>query len=147
MPTKKAEPDLLADLSDDMKRDGAPADLLAEITEDNDADAWMPKDADEGVQGTVVKRSLTKSDFTSDPIPVVVIDTADGKRLRVTGFQSVLRREIEDADPQVGDLFAVKYFGVKENKKGTGKYHHFKVGVRRGAGQPVITGASSKPPF
>ena len=46
----------------------------------------------------------------------------------------MLRREIVDADPHPGDLFAAKYFGEKMIKKGKWagkKYRHFGIAVRR----------------
>lgn len=136
--------DLLGGLSDDTKATapGEVVDLLDSIDEEDDAEPWIPEEAGEGVQGTVLKLGKTKSDFTPEPIPVVTIAVANGDKVRVTGFQSVLRREIEDADPQPGDTFAVKYFGQKAVKKGTGSYHHFKVAVSRGTAP-----ATRKTPF
>lgn len=137
--------DLLAKLGDDDTAEVT--DLLDEIGEDDDAEAWMPETAGEGVQGTVISRRLTKSDYTAEPIPVLVLETADGKRVRITAFHSVLRREIEESDPQPGDLTAAKYFGKKDNKKGTGTYEHYKVAVRKGARPHAGAASDRKPPF
>ena len=49
-------------------------------------------------------------------------------------YGAVLKPDLKDADPRVGDKIAVKYFGEKPIKKGRfmGKpYKHFGVVVRR----------------
>jgi hypothetical protein len=119
--------DLLAGLTDDTKMsEGEVVDLLAGIDADGDAKAWRPEPG-QGIQGVVVKLGSTKSDYTPDPIPVVTVRTDEGELFRVTGYQTVLRREIEDAAPRVGGRFAAKYFGLKDAQKAGAKpYHHYK---------------------
>lgn len=140
------ETDLLADLGPDMQ-DGV-IDLLGEIDEGDDAKSWRP-DPGEGVQGTVVALGTRPSDYPAQDgsiiqCPVVTLETTDGK-VRITAFQSVLRGAIQEANPQVGDLFAAKYFGLISNKKGTGTYHSYKVACRR---QTVTAGVgTTKAPF
>lgn len=128
--------DLLSNLTEDST--GAEViDLLADMDEGG-APAWVAKEAGDGVQGTVLSLGSVKSSYkdattgTFPDCPVVTLRQPDGKEIRVTGFQSVLRNEIEKAAPQVGDLFAAKYFGLKDGKGGT-SYHHYKVAVRPGA--------------
>jgi hypothetical protein len=115
-------------------------DLLDEVEED-DSEGWVPSEKGEGIAGTVVKVGETRSDFArdgEDPMcPTVTIQTADGTKWRVIGYGAVLKRELQDADPKVGDRMAVKYFGEKIIKKGkfAGKpYKHFGVAVRRAQG-------------
>lgn len=127
-----------ADLLDEM--DGGAAgefdddlDLLDEVQED-DAEGWVPDKPGEGIQGVVVKVGETRSDFSDELCPTVTIETKDGDKYRIIGYGTVLRREIQDADPKPGDLFACKYFGEKPIKKGkwAGKnYKHFGIAVRR----------------
>lgn len=112
-------------------------DLLNEVVED-DAEAWVPSEPGEGIAGIVVKVGETRSDFAAageDPmVPTVTIETKDGDRFRVIGYGAVLRRELMDANPRVGDKIAVKYFGERPIKKGrfAGKtYRHFGVAIRR----------------
>ena len=112
-------------------------DLLNEVVED-DAEAWVPSEPGEGIAGIVVKVGETRSDFAAageDPmVPTVTIETKNGDRFRVIGYGAVLRRELMDANPRVGDKIAVKYFGEKPIKKGrfAGKlYRHFGVAIRR----------------
>lgn len=126
-----------ADLLDEM--DGAAGefdddlDLLDEVEED-DSEGWVPEKAGEGIQGVVVKVGETRSDFSDEMCPTVTIETKDGTKYRVIGYGSVLKRELQDADPKPGDLMAVKYFGEKPIKKGkyAGRpYKHFGVALRR----------------
>jgi hypothetical protein len=118
--------------------DFADVDDLLDQVEEDDSEGWVPTERGEGISGTVVKISETRSDFANDgedPMcPTVTIQTKDGTKFRVIGYGAVLKREIQDADPHVGDLMAVKYFGEKPIKKGrfAGKpYKHFGVVVRR----------------
>lgn len=112
-------------------------DLLNEVEED-DSEGWVPTEKGEGIAGIVVKVGETRSDFANDGedpmVPTVTIQTRDGDKYRVIGYGAVLKRELKDADPRVGDRIAVKYFGEKPIKKGrfAGKpYKHFGVVVRR----------------
>ncbi|HYJ33775.1 MAG TPA: hypothetical protein VE326_11200 [Candidatus Binatia bacterium] len=136
--------DLLDSLGNDAP-DGV-VDLLDGLGEGADASAWMPTEAGQGVQGTVVAVSKTTSEYVSDPIPVITLETATGEKVRVTGYQSVLRREIEEVDPQRGDLFACKYLGRKSTKDGKREFHAYKAAVRRGAGTRAAS-TGNKPPF
>lgn len=118
-------------------------DLLNEVEED-DSEGWVPKEKGEGIAGIVIKVGETRSDFASDGedpmVPTVTLECNDpqnpGKTIkwRVIGYGSVLKRELKDADPQVGDKMAVKYFGEKPIKNGkfAGRpYKHFGVVVRK----------------
>lgn len=116
-------------------------DLLDEVEED-DSEGWVPKERGEGISGRVVKVSQTRSDFAKDGedpmVPTVTIQTKDGSKFRIIGFGAVLRRELLDKNPQVGDLCAVKYFGEKLIKRGKfqGKpYKHFGVLVKKTTAQ------------
>lgn len=124
--------DLLNQLDDGFN----PDDLLDEVVED-DSEGWVPSEPGEGISGVVVAVGETRSDFAKDGedpmVPTVTIQVKDGNKYRVIGYGAVLRRELMDANPQVGDLMAVKYFGEKLIKKGrfAGKpYKHFGVVVR-----------------
>lgn len=117
-----------------------PDDLLDSVEED-DSEGWVPSEKDEGIAGTVIKVSTTRSDFAKDgedPMcPTITIQTKDGSKFRIIGYGAVLRRELMDKNPHVGDLCAVKYFGEKLIRKGKfqGKpYKHFGVIVRHRAG-------------
>jgi hypothetical protein len=112
-------------------------DLLDGVVED-DSEGWVPSEKGEGIAGIVIKVGETRSDFANegeDPMcPTVTIQTKDGTKWRVIGYGAVLKREIKDADPRVGDKMGVKYFGEKPIKNGrfAGKpYKHFGVVVKR----------------
>lgn len=112
-------------------------DLLDDVEED-DSEGWVPTEKGEGISGLVVKVGVTRSDFAKDGedpmVPTVTIETKDGTKYRVIGYGAVLKRELQDADPKVGDRLAVKFFGEKLIKKGrfAGKpYRHFGVAIRR----------------
>jgi hypothetical protein len=112
-------------------------DLLDEVEED-DSEGWVPTEKGEAIAGRVIKVGETRSDFANDGenpmVPVVTVETKDGSKYRIIGYGSVLKRELTDADPKVGDMIGVKYFGEKPIKKGrfAGKpYKHFGVAVRR----------------
>ena len=116
-----------------------PDDLLNEVEED-DSEGWVPKERNEGVSGKVIKVGTTRSDFAKDGedpnVPTVTIQTKEGK-FRVIGYGAVLRRELLDKNPHVGDLIAVKYFGEKPIRKGKFQgrpYKHFGVIVRHREG-------------
>lgn len=125
--------DDLLDQLDDFDVD----DLLDEVVED-DSEGWVPSEPGEGISGVVVKVGETRSDFAKDGedpmVPTVTIQVKDGGKYRIIGYGAVLRREMMDANPKIGDLMAVKYFGERLIKKGrfAGKpYKHFGVVVRR----------------
>ena len=114
-------------------------DLLDSVEED-DSEGWVPKQKGEGISGKVIKVGTTRSDFANDgedPMcPTVVIETKSGDKWRVIGYGTVLKREMIDQNPEVGDLMAVKYFGEKPIKSGRfqGKpYKHYGVLVRKAA--------------
>lgn len=111
-------------------------DLLNSVQED-DAEGWVPNERGESLAGVVTKIGETRSDFATSEddamCPTVTILTKDGDKYRVIGYGAVLKRELQDANPRVGDLIAVKYWGEKPIKKGkfAGKmYKHFSVAVK-----------------
>jgi hypothetical protein len=136
-PAKKEEPDLLAGLKDDgpapaVKDDDTVYDLLDGLSED-EGKPWIPDDDDdpspEGIQGRVKFRGEIGSDYGTDPIPLVELESADGTVWSVRGYATVLRNQINKADPQIGDFMACRFFGVKAGKSGR-DYKNFKVAVK-----------------
>ncbi len=111
-------------------------DLLSGLDDTADAEAWVPEDAGEGIQGTVVDSTDDMPDQFKDDetVPVVTIETAEGEHYRIIGYSTTLRKEIRRTAPRPGDLFAVKYFGQRAKK--TGKFagkpvHIYKAALRR----------------
>jgi hypothetical protein len=109
-------------------------DLLDEM-QDDDAEAWVPEEPGDGIQGVVIKRGTTRSDYDDDKVvPTMTIRVKSGECFRIVGYSSVLAREIIDQDPQPGDTVALKYFGEKTVKRGkfAGKpYKHTGLLVRK----------------
>lgn len=115
-----------------------PDDLLNQV-EEEDSEGWVPTEAGEGIAGKVVKVGQVRSDFAADGedpmVPTVTLQVKDGTKYRVIGYSSVLKRELIEKAPQVGDVMAVKYFGEKILRKGkfAGRpYKHFGLVVKRG---------------
>jgi hypothetical protein len=121
-------------------------DLLDAISDDDQLPpAWDPESAGDGIQGIVVQRTSMNSKFHEEPVPVVVVETADGDKRTVYGSRTRSRAEIDDNDPQPGDLFAIKYLGERQRKDASGTYHHYRAAVRRGV-RPDAGEPDSKPP-
>jgi hypothetical protein len=128
------EPDLLADLTDEKPAARADdseevIDLLDGLTEDNGI-PWIPDDEDDpspaGIQGKVTFRGTVASDYGPAEVPLIELTAADGTVWSIRGYATALRNQIEKADPQIGDLMAAKYFGVKTSK-GNREYKDYKV--------------------
>lgn len=134
------EPDLLSDLNDDKPVTTVPADpddvidLLDGLIEDTGT-PWIPDDDDEpspaGVQGRVTHVGTVHSDYGPEEAPLIELESADGTVWSIRGYATVLRNQIMKADPQIGDLMAVKYFGVVTSKGGKTTYKNYKVAVKR----------------
>lgn len=131
------EPDLLAGLdeaapAEDESEEGL--DLLAGITEDNGT-AWVPFDDDDqprGIQGIVTYVGSVGSDYSDEDVPLIELtDSGDPSvTWSIRGYATALRNQIQKCDPQVGDLFAVKYLGETKSKKRDKDYHDFKAAVK-----------------
>jgi hypothetical protein len=116
----------------------ADLDDLLEGVEDDDSEGWVPSEPGEGVAGKVIKVGEIRSDFAANDedamCPVVTIETKTGDKYRIIGYGAVLKRELQDKDPKVGDLLAVKYTGEGVLRKGRfqgKKYKKFGVGLIR----------------
>jgi hypothetical protein len=125
--------DNLLDELDDNNTPDETFDLLDNLTEVS-GKSWAPaKDPEcpRGIQGKVTSVFTVDSDY-SGSCPALSIEDAEGDEWVIRGFHSILRSELEDRDPQIGDTFAVKYFGQREPaKKGQQGAHVYKVAVRR----------------
>ncbi len=111
--------------------DGGEQDLLDSI-DGSSAPAWKPEVEGEGIEGTVLRVGSVQSDFAdaqgNKPMcPVITVRTKDGNKHRIVGYQSVLRRELVEQDPQVGQALAVKYLGRKSSKDGKRSYANYGV--------------------
>lgn len=132
--------DLLGGLSEDKGQNQDVLDLLDGIDEAG-GKSFIPEAAGDGIQGTVKAVSTTSSDYSSETVPVVNLTAAkvivngkdvssESEEWRITAYASVLKRELQDANPEAGDLLAVKFFGKKQGK-GAHPYSHYKAAVRK----------------
>lgn len=145
-------PDLLGGLTEDGSTEVA-IDLLDELTEE-EGENWIPENAGDGIQGTVLSVTTFKGEVidqktgTFPDIPLIALKDPAGTTWLIRAYHSILRTEVLQANPQPGDLFAVKYFGKKEPRKpGGNPYHLYKVAVRPGPRPAATAATTSKPPF
>lgn len=113
--------DLLAGLRDeDSARTVETVDLLDELANRPEAQAWIAEQPGDGIQGKVVDVDVILSDYndpkTNEPYrcPVWVIEDADGENWRVVGFTASLRNQMTKCDARPGDYVAVLYKGEGE---------------------------------
>ena len=116
------------DLSDLLGENGSgdPFDDLEGLLKETDADAdsvgWMPEKAGDTVVGIVVRVGTEESDFEdkdgSTTVPVVTVESEDGTKYRVVGYRSILKREMNEKNPHIGDLFVARYYGTVKITKG-----------------------------
>lgn len=104
----------------------------------SDATAWKPERVDEGVEGIVTEISYRESDYDAEvQVPFVTLLQDNGSKISVAGFRKVLRNEIEQQKPAIGDRMAAVYKGTEKLKTGrfAGKdVHIYRVVVARKSG-------------
>ncbi len=69
--------------------------------------------------GTVVSIDARTSQY-GGIYPVVVLRTDDGEETAIHGYHTVLKGEIANLQPKVGDRLGIKYFGL--DPRGYEKY-------------------------
>lgn len=121
--------------------------MLDTIDDNTEVIAFKPDTAGEGVEGVVLSRDITSSEYTTDDIPVILLTTDEGVVRSVRGYHSVLRNEINRADPKTGDRIAVKYLGKKPTKDGKKSFHAYKVAVKRADMLSGMRDATDDAPF
>lgn len=126
-------PDLLAGLQEEPAQVTGPTDLLSQITED-DGLAWMPwqdKDQPDGIQGviTAIASIATDSKFGAvRNVPLISLRSEDDTVWTVRGYGTVVENQLNGLlanGLEVGDHFAIRYFGEKTGK-GAMPYHNVK---------------------
>ena len=86
-------------LEDDLNREFAPA--------------WRP-DPGDAVIGEVAEISSREGGYGA--YPIITLTVADGTRLAVHAFHSVLLSELKKIKPQVGHRIGIKYVGRPQGK-------------------------------
>lgn len=109
---------------------------------DRDAEGWRPDPGDK-IQGTIVDITTRDSEYQDDTYPVLEIkNELDGEYIAVHAFHSVLKREISNQKPEVGDRIGIKYFGKVTGKRTDTKgrpveFEKYKVVVDRAIAKDV----------
>lgn len=89
---------------------------------------WEPKVGDR-LTGRIldVERAVSKN---GEEYPVLRIECQDGAVVRVSAGRAVLKRKLEAARAQPGDLLGLQYDGEAESKNGR-TFHNYRVAVHR----------------
>lgn len=90
--------------------------------------SWEPEPG-ERLTGRLlnVERAASKS---GDEYPILRIEREDGAVVRVSAGRAVLKRKLEAAKAQAGDLIGLQYDGEAESKSGR-MFHNYRVAVRQ----------------
>jgi len=105
-----------------------------------EVEGWRPEAGDE-ILGEVVTVDTREGDY--GPYPYIEVeDEATGKIVGVHAFHTLLKNEISQKRPQVGDTLGVKYHGKRETKRTDSKgrtqeYESYRVVFERASGEPV----------
>jgi len=98
------------------------------------APSWRWEQPGDGVEGIVVAVSSRVHDNHPDGYPIVTIRQADGTDIAVHCMATVLKNEVTDKRPRVGDEFAVVFDGQKTSGGGR-KYNAFRIAMQPGKGE------------
>jgi hypothetical protein len=111
-------------------------DLLSDMSE-SDAQAWMPWDDEDqpnAIQGKVVHVGTVQQDakYGGDDVPYVELQDKTDPDLvwGIRGYSTVLGNQLEreiDNGLTSGDILAVAFLGIKQNRKGDNEYKNFAV--------------------
>jgi hypothetical protein len=100
---------------------------------DSTAQSWRPQVGDKLV-GTITSIGTRASQFGDEPYPVVTVRTDSGEEYRVFAYHSVLKAELAEQRPQVGDRIGISYLGKPEGRK----WEAYKVVLQRQAPQQEL---------
>lgn len=109
--------------------------------------AYKPDRSGEGVEGVIISQDITSSEYTSDDIPVLLLETDGGVIRSVRGYHKILRDELTRVKPNNGDRIAIKYFGQKKTKDGKRSFHSYKVALVRASLLSSMPAVDDEPPF
>ncbi len=88
---------------------------------DEPPEPWKPS-VGEYVVGTVISIDI-RSTKHDEEVPVLVLETADRRRVAVWALWTVLRNELKRVGVQVGDVISIRR--LKDADKGYRRYHVF----------------------
>lgn len=90
---------------------------------------WEPTDPGDTVVGYVGAIELIET--KNGVIPVVLVDTEDGSRVRVYAGRTRLRKQLVANKVQPGDAVGIRYEGEKQPRNGGRSYFDYRVDVVR----------------
>jgi hypothetical protein len=67
-----------------------------------------------------------------------VIEAEDGNAYAIWATAKVLIRLMEKHNPQVGDVVAIRYVGLRDSRSSGRQYKHYCLEVRRQGGQVTV---------
>mgnify|MGYP001160460039 CR=1 FL=1 len=107
-------------------------DLMAELDIEI---TWWPGTNDDTAEpgmkigGTIL--DILELEGNWGPYPVLELRTRDGELVRVSCARSVLKNEVHNLAPQVGDEIAIRYDGHATLRDGKTNYHKYTVRLAR----------------
>lgn len=113
-------------------------------------ESWLPHRNDEQprqIIGEILARGTWEGGY-GPCATLKVLDAQTGVVWRVYMSGSVLEGEVDDQDPRPGDLIALTYGGLVQNKAKASEYHSWTVAVDKGtrrATEPEIPIEASEP--
>jgi hypothetical protein len=95
------------------------------------ARGWRPAPG-ESVVGTVAHIGKRESEYGTYPVVTLAADSEDDPEavsyVAVNAFHSILKNQLFEIKPQVGDRIAVTYHGkIEPSKAGANPYHSYTV--------------------
>jgi hypothetical protein len=141
MAAAKASSSLLDDLKQEVesekeeRRSQSAAALLDELENSSEAKSWIPENPGDGIAGKVTYVGTVVSDYAKpgeDPnVPYIELIDDAGEVWGIRAYGTVLRNQIDKNSPEVGNLMAVVFDGMKQARSGA-EYKSYRVRVLRG---------------
>ncbi len=75
------------------------------------------KEVGDSVTGEIVS-IVEGNDFSGNPCPVLELETDDGTEVKVTASQVMLKAELAEVRPEVGDDIEITFSGLGDPKPG-----------------------------
>jgi hypothetical protein len=100
--------------------------------------AWRPETEGESIAGHLVRVDHGEQKY--GVYPILVLADERGVEHAVWLYATVLRVQVEELGPQIGDAVAIVYEGRRTPKGGGDEYHAYKVSLAPAAGSQIDWG-------
>lgn len=100
--------------------------------------AWRPETEGESIAGHLVRVDHGEQKY--GVYPILVLADERGVEHAVWLYATVLRVQVEELGPQLGDAIAIVYEGRRTPKGGGDEYHAYKVSIVPAAGSTIDWG-------